>query len=136
MAAKIRRITFTSVVLPTPGPPVITMTLEARAMRAAFFWLSAKARPVFPSTQGIALSASIRGQSGFPSVSVLSFAAMVVVTRSQVQKAEDFYAARQAAQAAQAAKPVSDAAGGTTRTAAARRSAGDGVMNTAYVVSR
>jgi hypothetical protein len=53
--------------LPTPGPPVITMTLDARAVRVAFFWLSAKARPVFPSTQGIALSAAISGQGGGPS---------------------------------------------------------------------
>lgn len=68
LAARIRRIAFTSVVLPTPGPPVITMTLDTRAVRVAFFWLSAKARPVFPSTQGIALSAAISGQGGGPSI--------------------------------------------------------------------
>jgi hypothetical protein len=68
LATRIRRIAFTSVVLPTPGPPVITMTLDARAVRVAFFWLSAKARPVFPSTQGIALSAAISGHGGGPSI--------------------------------------------------------------------
>jgi hypothetical protein len=38
------------VVLPTPGPPVITSTLEASACRNACFWLSAGTRPVRRST--------------------------------------------------------------------------------------
>ena len=57
---------LTSVVLPTPGPPVMTSTLEASARRTASRWLSARVRPVFSSTQGIALSASIAGQGGAP----------------------------------------------------------------------
>jgi hypothetical protein len=42
------------IVLPTPGPPVITSTLETRATRTASFWLSASASFVRCSTQGIA----------------------------------------------------------------------------------
>jgi len=34
-AARMRRIAFTRVVLPTPGPPVITRTLERSASRTA-----------------------------------------------------------------------------------------------------
>ena len=46
---------LTRVVLPTPGPPVMTSTLEASARRSASCWLSASVRPVLPSTQGMAL---------------------------------------------------------------------------------
>src|SRR6267143_604953 len=63
-------------VLPTPGPPVITSTLETRATRTASRWLSASASFVRCSTQGMALSASIAGQGGFPSASALSFSAI------------------------------------------------------------
>ena len=48
------RTEFTSVVLPTPGPPVITSTLAATASVSASRWLGARASPVLPSTQGIA----------------------------------------------------------------------------------
>ena len=58
-AARMRRIAFTMVVLPTPGPPVMTSTLEARANRMAATWLWASDRPVFCSIQGNALSGSI-----------------------------------------------------------------------------
>ena len=51
---------LTNVVLPTPGPPVMTSMLEASAARRARFWLSASTSLVRVSTQGIALSASIR----------------------------------------------------------------------------
>ncbi len=65
-AATIFRMELTSVVLPTPGPPVITRTLEPSARRTASRWLSARVRPVFSSTQGIARSASMAGQGGVP----------------------------------------------------------------------
>jgi hypothetical protein len=75
-ALKILRIELTSVVLPTPGPPVITATLEISAVLSARLWLSASASPVRASTQGIALSASIRGRGGFRPASALSFPAI------------------------------------------------------------
>ena len=45
--------------------------MEASATRTASFWLSASASSVRFSTQGIALSASIDGQGGFPTASAL-----------------------------------------------------------------
>jgi hypothetical protein len=54
-----RRMALTMVVFPTPGPPVMTKTLEIRARRIAATWLSANDKPVFRSTQGSAFSASI-----------------------------------------------------------------------------
>jgi hypothetical protein len=42
---------LTIVVLPTPGPPVITRTLEARASRTAAFWLGARSMPIRCSIQ-------------------------------------------------------------------------------------
>ena len=42
---------LTMVVLPTPGPPVITKTLDDSASRTAAFWLSARFKPVRCSTQ-------------------------------------------------------------------------------------
>src|SRR5262245_22828468 len=67
---------FTSVVLPTPGPPVITVTLARSATRTAAFWLSASVSFVRFSTQGIALSTSITGQGGFAAASVSSVCAI------------------------------------------------------------
>ena len=64
LAIRIFRIELTSVVLPTPGPPVITSTLLERAVRTASRWLAASCRPVRRSTHGIALAASIGGQGG------------------------------------------------------------------------
>ena len=52
--------------LPTPGPPVITETFEASAARTASAWPGARVSAVFCSTQGSALSGSIRGQGGLP----------------------------------------------------------------------
>ena len=63
---------LTTVVLPTPGPPVITRTLEASASATADLWLSAKTRPVRCSIQGIAFSASIQGQGSLPVLSCSS----------------------------------------------------------------
>ena len=72
---------FNSVVLPTPGPPVITSTFEDSAMRTACFWLSASTRPVLPSTHGIALSASILGQGVAPAARVRSRSAISCYAR-------------------------------------------------------
>ena len=68
LAARMRRMALTMVVLPTPGPPVMTNALEVRARRTASAWLAASDRPVFPSTQGSALPASISGQGSLPPV--------------------------------------------------------------------
>ena len=76
LAIRIFSSELTRVVLPTPGPPVMTIILEARAARSAVFWLSASASFVLCSTHGIALSTSITGQGGFPTASVLSFSAI------------------------------------------------------------
>jgi hypothetical protein len=57
-AARILRIALTIVVLPTPGPPVMTSTLAVRASRIAAVWLSARASPTRFSTHGRALSGS------------------------------------------------------------------------------
>ena len=54
------------VVLPTPGPPVMTSTLDISASRMAATWLSARVRPVFCSTHGNALSGSMQGQGSVP----------------------------------------------------------------------
>ena len=45
-AARMRRIALTMVVLPTPGPPVMTSTFDVSASRIAATWLSASARPM------------------------------------------------------------------------------------------
>ena len=49
-ARRIVRMLFTSVVFPTPGPPVITITLTERARSTALRWDSDSVRPVFVST--------------------------------------------------------------------------------------
>ena len=59
LAARMRRMALIKVVFPTPGPPVITSTLLARACSTAAFWLAASSRPRRCSTQGMALAASI-----------------------------------------------------------------------------
>jgi hypothetical protein len=58
---RMRRIEFTMVVLPTPGPPVMTSTLERSARRMASAWLTVSVSPVRPSIQGRAFSPSIFG---------------------------------------------------------------------------
>ena len=52
---------LSSVVLPTPGPPVITSSFERSASRTASRWLAARIRPVLRSTQGMACSGVDRG---------------------------------------------------------------------------
>ena len=76
LAVRIFSSELTSVVFPTPGPPVMTITLETSATRSAAFWLSASASFVLCSTHGMALSTSMAGQGGFPTASVLSFSAI------------------------------------------------------------
>jgi len=53
LAARMRKIEFTMVVLPTPGPPVITMVLDWSAVRMASAWLSARIRPVFARSRAM-----------------------------------------------------------------------------------
>ena len=67
LAARMRRMALTMVVLPTPGPPVMTRTFDIRASRMAAIWLSASARPVFRSIHGSAFSGSMGGQGSGPS---------------------------------------------------------------------
>ena len=59
LAARMRKIELTMVVLPTPGPPVMTRTLDSRASRIAATWLSASDKPVFCSIHGSAFSGSM-----------------------------------------------------------------------------
>ena len=80
-AARIRRIALTIVVLPTPGPPVMTSTLAISASRIAAIWLSARTSPIRFSTHGRALSASIRGHGRVPFASRVSRSAMVCSAR-------------------------------------------------------
>ena len=47
------------VVFPTPGPPVIMLTLFSRDVRTARSCAGARRKPLFPSHQDIALSESI-----------------------------------------------------------------------------
>src|SRR5258706_10341549 len=61
-AARIRRMPLTIVVLPTPGPPVITSVFDISASLMAATWLSARASPMRSSTHGKALSGSIHAQ--------------------------------------------------------------------------
>jgi hypothetical protein len=74
---EIRRIALTIVVLPTPGPPVMTSTLAIRARRIAAIWLSARARPIRFSTHGRALSGSIQGHGSVPFASRVRRSAIV-----------------------------------------------------------
>jgi len=66
LADRMRRIEFTMVVLPTPGPPVMTSTFERSARRMASAWLAARVSPVRLSIHGRALPASISGQGTAP----------------------------------------------------------------------
>ena len=67
---------LTRVVLPTPGPPVITSSLARRARRTASRWLGARPSPSLCSTQAIAGSASTAGQGGLPAARPRSRSAM------------------------------------------------------------
>jgi hypothetical protein len=76
LAARMRRMPFTMVVLPTPGPPVMTSTLETSASLIAAVWVSARASPIRPPTHGNALSGSIQGHGSVPFNSRISRSAM------------------------------------------------------------
>ena len=72
---------LTMVVLPTPGPPVITRTFDNRASRMAAVWLSASDRPVLRSIHGIALSGSMGDQGSVPAIKCRSRSAMTCSAR-------------------------------------------------------
>ena len=61
LARRIIRIEFTSVVLPTPGPPVMTTTRFPKTVFSASRWLGASVLPVRRSHHATALSKSIGG---------------------------------------------------------------------------
>ena len=54
---------LTSVVLPTPGPPVMTSARLVRACLSASRWLGASSLPVFCWHQATAFSKSIAGKA-------------------------------------------------------------------------
>ena len=66
LAETMRRIEFTMVVLPTPGPPVMTSTLALSARPMASAWLVASLSPIRPSIHDNAFGASISGQGTAP----------------------------------------------------------------------
>ena len=69
------------VVLPTPGPPVMTKTFDRRASRIAAICVSASFKPVFFSIQGSAFSGSMYGQGRVPLVRRRSCSAMACSAR-------------------------------------------------------
>ena len=73
---RMRRMALTRVVLPTPGPPVITMTFDETAFLTASRWLAARVTSSFCSIQGMALSASTSGQVGLPSANAFKRSAI------------------------------------------------------------
>src|SRR5215471_568366 len=77
LAARTRRMALTMVVLPTPGPPVITSAFDVSASRIAATWLLARASPMRPSTHGSAFCGSIQGQGSVPLASRSNRSAMV-----------------------------------------------------------
>ena len=65
-ARRIRRIVSRVEVLPTPGPPVITVSLAPSTRRTASPCEGESALPVFSGAEGSARSRSISGQGGVP----------------------------------------------------------------------
>ena len=61
LARKISSSELSSVVLPTPGPPVMMRTRLWLATLIASFWLTASSRPVFFSHHSMAFPMSITG---------------------------------------------------------------------------
>jgi hypothetical protein len=61
LALRMRRIEFTRVVLPTPGPPVMMAARLVRTVFNASRWLGASVFPVCFSTQVAAFSKLIFG---------------------------------------------------------------------------
>jgi hypothetical protein len=70
------RIARMSVVLPTPGPPVITSSFVESARLTAARWFLASVMRIRPSTQGMAFSALIAGQGSAPDAIARSRSAM------------------------------------------------------------
>jgi hypothetical protein len=66
LTLRIFRIELTSVVLPTPGPPVMTRTFDRSARRTASRWLSARVTPALLSTQGMAFSSGSAAVAAAP----------------------------------------------------------------------
>lgn len=75
-AASTRSTVSSSVVLPTPGPPVITLTLAASTRATAAHCEGDSALPVRASVQASARLTSIPGQGGSPRASASSRSAM------------------------------------------------------------
>ena len=75
LAARIVRMARSTVVLPTPGPPVNTTTLCARAVSTACRWLGDNSMASRASTHGIARAASRPSHGGRPDASARSRAA-------------------------------------------------------------
>src|SRR5437879_13677315 len=71
LARRIIRMEFTSVVLPTPGPPVITTIRFASTVFSASRWLGASVLPVLRSHHATAFSKSIGGWIVSASVQLL-----------------------------------------------------------------
>src|SRR5271166_5981434 len=64
LAVTIFRIELINVVLPTPGPPVMTSTLLTSESPSARRWLGARVTASFFSTHGMARSISITDHGG------------------------------------------------------------------------
>src|SRR6202008_1810121 len=75
-ARRINRIESTSVVFPTPGPPVITKTRDSSAFLRASRCVDASSLPVFRWHQAIAFSTSIGGKHDGALANFLSKQAM------------------------------------------------------------
>ena len=76
VALTMRRMESSVLVLPIPGPPVITVTFALSTNPTAFCCDTDRTRPVFCSTHGRALSRSISDQGGFPEARVTRRSAM------------------------------------------------------------
>ena len=68
---------LTSVVFPTPGPPVMTITLDRTAVPMASRWAAASGKPILPSTHATAFPTSMGGHGCFPCDSAIRFSASV-----------------------------------------------------------
>ena len=68
---KISMMARTMVVLPVPGPPVMTSSFRVIASRIAARWLLAKAIPIFRSAHSMAASALTSGSGCGPAARAL-----------------------------------------------------------------
>ena len=88
LATSRRKIVSSRVVLPTPGPPVTTATLEPSTSFRASRCEVARVLPVRLSTQGMALSRSISGQGGGPDARSISRDAIACSDKMQALEEE------------------------------------------------